>query len=61
MGAMIGTRLGGADLRQLARLGLVGIGALLVGTSVGCLFAFLVATALSLRLADVTSRPFRPR
>ena len=28
MGAMIGTRLGGADIRQLARLGLVGIGAL---------------------------------
>src|SRR2546423_6324289 len=35
MGAMIGTRLGGADIRQLARLGLVGIGALAVGTTVG--------------------------
>jgi uncharacterized protein len=53
MGAMIGTRLGGADLRQLARLGLVGVGALLVGTAVGCLFAFAVATLLSLRMADV--------
>jgi len=53
MGAMIGTRLGGADFRQLARLSLVGIGALLVGTTVGCLFAFGVATLLSLRLADV--------
>ena len=28
MGAMIGTRLGGADIKSLARLGLVGIGAL---------------------------------
>src|SRR3954447_14681630 len=36
MGAMIGTRLGSADVRQLARLGLVGVGALLVGTTVGC-------------------------
>ncbi|MGB9366114.1 MAG: AbrB family transcriptional regulator, partial [Xanthobacteraceae bacterium] len=53
MGAMIGTRLGGADIRQLARLSLVGIGALLVGTTVGCLFALAVATLLSLRLADV--------
>ncbi len=53
MGAMIGTRLGGADIRQLARLSLVGIGALLVGTTVGCLFAFIVATLLSLHLADV--------
>jgi membrane AbrB-like protein len=53
MGAMIGTRLGGADIRMLARLSLVGIGALLVGTTVGCLFAALVAWALDLRLADV--------
>jgi hypothetical protein len=53
MGAMIGTRLGGADVRQLARLGLVGIGALAVGTTVGCLFAAAVAWALNLRLADV--------
>src|SRR5437763_6923618 len=53
MGAMIGTRLGGADFRQLARLSLVGIGALLVGTTVGCLFALLVSWALNLRLADV--------
>src|SRR6185369_5009589 len=53
MGAMIGTRLGGADISQLARLGLVGVGALLVGTTVGCLFAALVAWALNLRLADV--------
>jgi membrane AbrB-like protein len=53
MGAMIGTRLGGADIRMLAKLGLVGIGALLVGTTVGCLFAVVVAWALNLRLADV--------
>src|SRR6185369_12528698 len=53
MGAMIGTRLGGADIRMLARLSLVGVGALLVGTTVGCLFAALVAWALNLRLADV--------
>jgi membrane AbrB-like protein len=53
MGAMIGTRLGGASMRMLARLSLVGIGALAVGTTVGCLFAFGVATLLSLRLADV--------
>jgi uncharacterized protein len=53
MGAMIGTRLGGADVKQLARLGLVGVGALGVGTTVGCLFAFAVATLLSLRMADV--------
>ena len=53
MGAMIGTRLGGADFRSLARLGLVGIGALLVGTTVGCLFAAVVAWGLNLRLADV--------
>jgi membrane AbrB-like protein len=53
MGAMIGTRLGGADIRQLLRLSLVGIGALLVGTTVGFLFALGVATLLSLRLADV--------
>src|SRR5436853_1209530 len=53
MGAMIGTRLGGADIRRLARLGLVGLGALAVGTTVGCLFALVVATLLSLRLADV--------
>src|SRR5882672_4201009 len=50
MGAMIGTRLGGADIRQLARLGLVGIGALLVGTTVGCLFALAVSWLLTLRL-----------
>jgi membrane AbrB-like protein len=49
MGAMIGTRLGGADLRQLLRLGLVGLGALLVGTTVGCLFAVAVAWLLALR------------
>jgi membrane AbrB-like protein len=53
MGAMIGTRLGGADLRARAHRGLVGIGALIVGTTVGCLFAVVVAWALSLRLADV--------
>ena len=53
MGAMIGTRLGGADIRMLGRLGLVGLGALAVGGAVGCLFAFGVATLLSLRLADV--------
>jgi len=49
MGAMIGTRLGGADFRQLLRLSLVGVGALLVGTSVGCLFAVAVAWLLGLR------------
>jgi membrane AbrB-like protein len=53
MGAMIGTRLGGADIRMLAKLGLVGIGALLVGTTVGTLFAVGVAWALDLRVADV--------
>jgi hypothetical protein len=53
MGAMIGTRLGGADIKSLARLCLTGIGALMVGTTVGCLFAVAVAWALSLRLADV--------
>ena len=53
MGAMIGTRLGGADIRMLAKLGLVGIGALGVGTTVGTLFAAGVAWALDLRLADV--------
>jgi uncharacterized membrane protein AbrB (regulator of aidB expression) len=53
MGAMIGTRLGGTDIRQLARLGLVGIGALTVGITVGCIFAAAVAWALSLKLADV--------
>src|SRR6185295_9669319 len=53
MGAMIGTRLGGANIRLLAKLGLVGLGALAVGTTVGCLFALGVATLLSLRLADV--------
>jgi uncharacterized protein len=53
MGAMIGTRLGGADIRQLARLSLVGVGALLVGTTVGCLFAALVAWSLNFKLANV--------
>jgi len=53
MGAMIGTRLGDADIKSLARLCLTGIGALMVGTTVGCLFALGVAWALSLRLADV--------
>jgi membrane AbrB-like protein len=53
MGAMIGTRLGGADIRQLLRLSLVGIGALMVGTTVGCLFAALVAWALTLPFANV--------
>lgn len=53
MGAMIGTRLGGADIRQLARLGLVGLGALAVGTTVGVFFAFVVATLLSIRLENV--------
>jgi membrane AbrB-like protein len=53
MGAMIGTRLGGADIRMLARLSLVGIGALTVGTTVGVLCAAAVAFALNLRLADV--------
>jgi membrane AbrB-like protein len=53
MGAMIGTRLGGADIRMLAKLGFVGLGALAVGTTVGCLFAVAVAWALNLRLADV--------
>jgi hypothetical protein len=53
MGAMIGTRLGGASLRMLLRLGLVGIGALLVGTVVGCLFAVAVAWALNLHLPAV--------
>src|SRR3954470_16712776 len=53
MGAMIGTRLGGADIRMLAKLGFVGLGALAVGTTVGCLFAVVVAWALNLRLPDV--------
>src|SRR5205085_7457507 len=53
MGAMIGTRLGGAAIRMRAKLGLVGLGALAVGTTVGFLFALGVATLLSLRLADV--------
>jgi membrane AbrB-like protein len=53
MGAMIGTRLGGADIRQLARLGLVGIGALLVGTAVGCAFALGVAWLLILRTENL--------
>jgi membrane AbrB-like protein len=53
MGAMIGTRLGGASMRMLMRLSLVGIGALAVGTTVGFLFALGVATMLSFRLADV--------
>src|SRR3954463_13193490 len=53
MGAMIGTRLGGADIRMLARLGLVGLGALAVGTTGGCLFSVVVAWGLNLRLADV--------
>ena len=53
MGAMIGTRLGGADIRLLARLGLVGLGALAVGVTVGCLFAVGVAWALNLRVADL--------
>jgi len=53
MGAMIGTRLGGADIRQLLRLSLVGIGALLVGTTVGCLFAIGVAWLLTLRTENL--------
>src|SRR5204863_157965 len=53
MGAMIGTRLGGADIRVLARLSLVGIGALTVGITVGCLFAVSVAWGLNLRAADM--------
>lgn len=53
MGAMIGTRLGGADIRQLLRLGLVGIGALLVGTAVGCAFALGVAWLLILRTENL--------
>jgi membrane AbrB-like protein len=53
MGAMIGTRLGGADIRQLARLSLVGIGALLVGTAVGGLFAVAVAWLLTLRTENL--------
>ena len=55
MGAMIGTRLGGADIRMLARLSLVGVGALLVGSTVGCLFAAAVAWALI--EAQLTSWP----
>ena len=53
MGAMIGTRLGGADIRHLVRLGLVGIGALIVGTTVGCLFALGVAWLLTLRTENL--------
>jgi uncharacterized protein len=53
MGAMIGTRLGGADIRHLVRLGLVGIGALLVGTAVGCAFALGVAWLLMLRTENL--------
>jgi membrane AbrB-like protein len=53
MGAMIGTRLGGADIRHLVRLGLVGIGALLVGTAVGCAFAAGVAWLLILRTENL--------
>src|SRR5207248_6581056 len=36
MGAMIGTRLGGSDIRMLVKLSLVGLGALAVGATVGC-------------------------
>jgi uncharacterized protein len=53
MGAMIGTRLGGTDIRMLARLSLVGFGALAVGLTVGGLAAALVAWALNVRLADM--------
>jgi uncharacterized protein len=53
MGAMIGTRLGGADIRMLVRLSLVGVGALAVGITVGGLCAAAVAWALNLRLADM--------
>ncbi len=53
MGALIGTRLGGADLRQLARLSLAGLGSLAAGTLVACVLAVLAATLLSLRVSDM--------
>ena len=53
LGALIGTRLGGADIRQLGRLGLAGLGALAAGTLVACLLAVAVAALLALRVSDV--------
>jgi uncharacterized protein len=52
-GALIGARLGTVDRAQLVRLGVAGCGTLVVATSVACLLALIVASLLSLRVADV--------
>lgn len=52
-GALIGARLGSVDRAQLFRLGVAGLGTLVVATAVACLLAVLVASMLSLRVADV--------
>jgi membrane AbrB-like protein len=53
LGALIGTRLGGIDMRTLGRLGLAGLGALGVGSIVACGSGAVVAAVLGLPLGDV--------
>ncbi len=52
LGALIGTRLGGIDMRTLGRLAAAGFGALAVGSIVACGSAALVAFGLGLPLGD---------
>jgi membrane AbrB-like protein len=53
LGALIGTRLGGIDMRTLGRLGIAGLGALGVGSIVACGAGAAVAVLLDLPLGDV--------
>jgi membrane AbrB-like protein len=53
MGAFIGTRFAGTDLRLMRRLLSAGLGALAVGTVVASAFGLSMAYFLSLRIGDV--------
>lgn len=53
LGAMIGARFAGTDIRTLAGFAGPALGAFLVGTTVACAFAVAAATLLSLRVGDV--------
>lgn len=53
LGAMVGARFAGTDIRALARFAGPALGALLVGTVVACAFAVAAAAVLSLRVGDV--------
>ncbi len=52
MGGLIGSRLNGTDRTTLARVSLVGLGAVILGVALSALFAFTVSALLGIGFAQ---------